>query len=104
MVAVAIVALSISATSWSGRRRARFESLVRQYYEKRYAASAFSYSGPGGVVMEARMRADAEQRAKVMAYYTELIAKYKRASRYPWLPVGPDPPEPARPNAIFPSR
>lgn len=25
---------------------------------------------------------------------TEMMRKYERAARYPWLPVTPDPPEP----------
>jgi hypothetical protein len=28
------------------------------------------------------------------SYHKELAAKYEWASRYPWLPVWPDPPEP----------
>jgi len=28
-------------------------------------------------------------------YYSDLAAKYRRAARYPWLPVPPDPPEPS---------
>ena len=27
-------------------------------------------------------------------HHYDLIKKYKRAARYPWLPVEPDPPEP----------
>jgi hypothetical protein len=29
-----------------------------------------------------------------LAYHNRLKEKYERAARYPWLPVGPDPPEP----------
>ena len=29
-----------------------------------------------------------------LEYYRSLIAKYKRAARYPWLSVAPDPPDP----------
>jgi hypothetical protein len=28
------------------------------------------------------------------SYYRDMIEKYERAARYPWLPVAPDPPEP----------
>src|SRR5579871_4762470 len=27
-------------------------------------------------------------------YYAEMARKYDRATRYPWLPIAPDPPEP----------
>jgi hypothetical protein len=57
-------------------------------------ASAFAYSGPGGAIMEERLKADEVRRAQASAYYIDLIQKYERAARYPWLPVAPDPPEP----------
>jgi hypothetical protein len=94
MVVVAIVALGIWTEFQIEARRTRFTQLVRLYYEERYAASAFAYSGPGGAVMERLMKADEARRAKASAYYTALIQKYKRAVRYPWLPVAADPPKP----------
>jgi hypothetical protein len=33
-------------------------------------------------------------RRKKQRYYYQLIMKYDYASRHPWLPVAPDPPEP----------
>ena len=33
-------------------------------------------------------------RKRQIAYYQQMQAKYERASRHPWLPVPPDPPEP----------
>ena len=94
MILVAIVAILIWAKSRLDARRVYFHELVRQYYDKRWNASAFSYSGPGGEVMEARMKADAQKRARVTAYYSDLILKYEYAREHPWLPVAPDPPEP----------
>ncbi len=94
MVVVAIVALSMWARFQVEARRNHFSQLVRSFFEKRVAASAFAYSGPGGAVMERLAKADGERRAEASAYYTGLIQKYERATRYPWLPVAPDPPKP----------
>ena len=44
------------------------------------------------------MKADAVRRAEVSAYYSDLIQKYERAARCPWLPVTPDPPKPKKIN------
>lgn len=33
-----------------------------------------------------------EQRARIHAYLETMEVKYRRASRYPWLPIAPDPP------------
>jgi hypothetical protein len=35
-----------------------------------------------------------DQAVKWTAYYSSLKRKYKRAARYRWLPIEPDPPEP----------
>ena len=32
--------------------------------------------------------------APIDCWHIEMIRKYDRAARYPWLPVWPDPPEP----------
>ncbi len=64
MVAVAVAALLLAARIWIDTRRAHFNQLVRQYYDERYRTAVFSYSGPGGAIMEHRMQADAHTRAK----------------------------------------
>ena len=94
VVVVAVVALAIWAQFQVDARRNQFTQLIREYEAKRYAASAFAYSGPAGKIMEERLKADKMRRAKASAYYTDLIQKYERAVRYPWLPVAPDPPKP----------
>lgn len=94
MVVVVIVAVSIWAKFRVDSRRTHFIQLVRHYHEKRFAASAFSYSGPGRAIMEERMKADESRRVNASAYYSDLIRKYERAARYPWLPVASDPPKP----------
>lgn len=39
-------------------------------------------------------RFTAGQIARRVAYHAAMARKYRRAARYPWLPVEPDPPEP----------
>jgi hypothetical protein len=41
-----------------------------------------------------RYRAIASAATKAARYHAALVAKYRRAARFPWLPVDPDPPEP----------
>jgi hypothetical protein len=98
MVVVAIVAVAIWTPMWAksqlDARRTYFVELARQYYDKRMIACSFAYSGPGGAIMEERIKADKVRRDRASVYYSDLIQKYLRAARYPWLPVGPDPPEP----------
>jgi hypothetical protein len=43
---------------------------------------------------ERRYRDDAGHLRTKAAYHADLIRKYARAARYPWLTVEPDPPEP----------
>ena len=94
MVIVAVVALSIWATLQVNARRTYFSQLVTHYREKKYAAESYVYSGPGGEIMKKRLKADEVRRTKASLYYAKLIENYERASRYPWLPVDPNPPKP----------
>ena len=41
-----------------------------------------------------RIAAGRTTSAEEIAHEEILARKYRRAARYPWLPVGPDPPEP----------
>jgi hypothetical protein len=55
--------------------------------------------GKAEIVVEMRekekvIRAESDKIRKVAAYRTAMRKKYQHASRYPWLPVAPDPPEP----------
>jgi len=79
MVVVAIVAILLGAARLRGLsvtywHRAEFYRLAGQMHDH----------GPDSV--EAR-----EQIPKIHAYFDMMQAKYTRASRYPWLPVAPDP-------------
>jgi hypothetical protein len=42
-------------------------------------------------------RADAATEARFGDWHARIKEKYRRAARYPWLPVEPDPPKPENP-------
>jgi hypothetical protein len=52
----------------------------------------------GDLVRERETLADNREEEAVIGrrigYFGEMRRKHERAARYPWLPVGPDPPEP----------
>jgi hypothetical protein len=101
MVAVAMVAILIGVGLEVARRSRRFARLSA-YHTK----AALEYFGTemalGGWPPQLQDLSPAElgrirYRYQVRAwvhYHSALTEKYEQASRYPWLPVAPDPPEP----------
>ncbi len=95
MIAVAILALSIRAIIWVGEMRTR----SAEYAER---ASEFGTSTTRGG--SGRIRSDGawvhisenENTHRQDEWACKLAEKYWRLSDYPWLPVEPDPPPPAR--------
>jgi hypothetical protein len=75
MVAVALLGLALG---FLAERRARFLRIAA-----RYEQATLAYRTYGGFYMP-----------RGFFYDLEMESKYKRAARYPWLPVMPDPPEP----------
>jgi hypothetical protein len=75
MIAVAVVALAWAAGAALIERSGRFARIAQEY-------DTFIGGGP--------VPASAEEGNWRM----EMGRKYRRAARYPWLPVGPDPPRP----------
>ena len=55
-----------------------------------YAAQGMPTSNPNA----ARHSEEAAHNATKAAYFADLVRKYERAARYPWLGVEPDPPVP----------
>jgi hypothetical protein len=95
MVAVAVLAL-VAAIGEMTRRSASYDRLARYYAERETLSldlmAAFARPDRPELsevcsVEYARNRAFAEHEER-------LKRKYRRAARYPWLPVAPDPPEP----------
>ena len=46
------------------------------------------------LIAEEHGRAAEAAAGRVSAYHEGMAEKYRRAARYPWLPVAPDPPMP----------
>jgi hypothetical protein len=95
MVAVAVVGVALCVFHlWR---------LSREYQRRAdLYAGHFIWEGDGGVELEALQRMSrAQWDAYILGRYEEILrwraqmeAKYRRAARYPWLSVEPDPPEP----------
>jgi hypothetical protein len=73
MVATAVVAATLG---WMAERHARFRRLAAQH-----KAWTFAYPRFPTLVGSSEL-----------SWHEEMRRKYERAARYPWLPVGPDPP------------
>ena len=91
MVAVTIIALALGTSEWIKRRAVRFSLDSEKHLEM-----AFYY----GEIHESFIFMDHKESPKSLLakdkgnYHAQLFQKYERASRYPWLPVAPDPLEP----------
>jgi hypothetical protein len=92
MVAVAVVGLLCLLE----HRRREFASLAAYHGSKATVGAIFgsgsmgmkvTYVDPDGNVMTM-------DDLSVASWHEALAAKYRRAARYPWLPVEPDPPGP----------
>jgi hypothetical protein len=91
MIAVALAALVFGGEA----TRRRWASLASTYRAK---AQHCQYKA----VLAARGRGEADlinvhqkdNLEQIADHYDALARKYDRAARFPWLPIGPDPPEP----------
>jgi hypothetical protein len=88
MVAVAIMALCLTAWSFWARRDERFLKFAIEAMTHATLARAYETGRP----FDSRVRAPVDPQKA--AYHAALVRKYEYAARYPWLPVLPDPPEP----------
>jgi hypothetical protein len=103
MVAVAVVAL----IAWGIHRRNSFQRLAAWHRSQIFPPS------PGLSVRISENSAPTTRRwwigedgnvwlsAQLLrenSWHTQMAEKYRRAARYPWLPVEPDPPKPEPPS------
>ncbi len=100
MVAVAVFALSIGVGVQLHHRRAAFLSRAQIHSEQAAWRLADSVTLCGRAIgnMDDIELASLKRRINILpqlvAYHRAQDQKYRRAARYPWLPVEPDPPAP----------
>jgi hypothetical protein len=83
MVAVALAALILAGFVALERRRARFERMFSHHRSLTGPMTIRSFEPDRPIFLTPRGK-----------WHYEMSMKYARASRSPWLPVEPDPPEP----------
>ena len=90
MIAIAIAGILLGVGIEGERRRERFKNLRSVHEIQCIELSLGVYdklNRPPGKPL-------ADLEIKMLAFHSSLYKKYEWASRYPWLPVAPDPPEP----------
>jgi hypothetical protein len=99
MVAVTVVAVALAAGMLF--RRHRFLRERADHYEKRAREGVYRAAIARELALaESEQEMDSPQwaafalEAKDRDWDPRLLEKYRRAARYPWLLVEPDPPEP----------
>ena len=93
MIAVAILAVGPDATVALFRRHLALRQRAAYHEKIEKLATATVWE----LALAARWPKAADQvraNAAIRDRHARLKEKYWRAARYPWLPVGPDPPEP----------
>lgn len=93
MIAGAVAGVVMAARELSGRRAGylmRAGEHSSQAWHLREAARNTAWYGHG--LTDLRHYRERSERAAT--WHDSLRSKYERAARSPWLPVGPDPPEP----------
>ena len=85
MIAVAVVGIILGPYTTCRNRAARFDERCEWHYRRIDELLRGVYYGDDAAWRRVAARA---------AWHTEMHEKYDLASRRPWLPVAPDPPEP----------
>jgi hypothetical protein len=89
MIAVAVVGISIGCAV--GRRTA----FLARAEGHRVRSGVFVYHNADGTSLWEIVGRDGSRISEARrSYHKDMLWKYQRAARYPWLPVWPDPPEP----------
>jgi hypothetical protein len=92
MVAVAVLGASLGLWRRSVEFRERADELTHVLIPHRLMPDRLP-----GIITPVIQRARDEKARRNAIWYPwarDMVAKYERAARYPWLPVGSDPPEP----------
>jgi hypothetical protein len=92
MVAVAVVALLLA---WMQAEKRIGELRDSYYWQMAIHAGLEELETEGGVIRGfSGGPTVVKPNARRAAYHAAMRRKYKRAYRYPWLPIAPDPPIP----------
>jgi hypothetical protein len=103
MVAVALVSIPLSGYKSRQLKQRHDYFLSRLEYHARREDEAVGWERTDRIMVEREKRAGSrcddlrrhlDQISQGVEYYSALARKYRRAARYPWLLVEPDPPEP----------
>ena len=89
MVVVAVLALLAGVAIELQRRRARFHAIAA-----RNRAKEINPQFPYLSITYKEWESLTKRWPRLRPYYAAMRKKYEFAERYPWLPVGSDPPEP----------
>jgi hypothetical protein len=104
MIAVAIAGVALYASRLCERRRAIYSATAAENGLKAnwqevlvsvLTASATKQSRNATTAKRVpRIVPEAKQSVLLRDHFRHMEEKYRRAARYPWLPVAPDPPQP----------
>jgi hypothetical protein len=84
MVVVALVAFAC----WVGQRHARFRALAADHESRMIRLAIISMMRIGIAFDRAGRRVEPWE----SDWHEAMAQKYRRAARFPWLPIAPDPP------------
>ena len=96
MIAVAILAVGLATVAHHRGLGLRQRAAYHETIELEAATVGELALAARWPKAAAQVRANAATRDR----HARLKEKYWRAARYPWLPVGADPPEPAKPFSL----
>ena len=75
--------------SYNGEKATLCRGYFREYDDPRFEEAARAFESNAS-----RMDLEAQRQSRQAKHYAALVRKFHHATRYPWLPVAPDPPEP----------
>ena len=94
MVAVALVGLFAGASKECHRRSVRFAKIAETHRAKLPFHCGHEHDSDDSEIEDPRVKEFLRRQSVFEAFHSRMGEKYCWTSRYPWLPVAPDPPEP----------
>jgi hypothetical protein len=101
MIAVAILAVGLATDALFRRHLALRQRRQRAAYHEKIEKLVTATIGELDLAARSpKAAAQVRANAAIRDRHARLKEKYRRAARYPWLPVEPDPPEPEKPFSL----